>query len=159
MSHLTQAQLNTVNTAIMADTTARGFKTAGDSFSLLAWLNADAPGPVKAWITLSPQDIDQACDFSAFDTIVAGKRDSWGYFLRFNRDFSVAKVRKWVTDVWGNATSGSVAEAILIAATRNANRIENILGGSSKTTGTVTALALNLVGPCDQEDCAKLVNM
>ena len=35
-------------------------------------------------------------------------------FCATSRDFTKAKIRNWVTDVWGNATAGSNAEAVLL---------------------------------------------
>lgn len=118
-----------------------------DYVALMNALNANANPVVKAWlISVPPEAIDEASNWTAFDGLTAGKRDSWRFFLDRNRDFTRNKVRSWVTDVWGSATAGSAAETILQAGTRNATRAENVLGGTTRTTGTVSAADLNWVG-------------
>lgn len=127
--------------------------------AIKAWLDAEAVPTVKAWITAQPiTDTDDAPDYSTFDSLVAGKRDSWGFFLRQPRDFSRNKVRKWVTDIWGAATANSNAEAILLAATRKATNCELIFGGNDATTGTVTAKKLTFEGGASIEDIGRALN-
>lgn len=115
-----------------------------DYVALCDALNAPANPVVKAWkISAAPVDIDEASNWTSFDALSAGKRDSWRFFLDRSRDFTRAKIRSWVADVWGNATAGSAAEKILEAGTRNATRAEaSGIGGTLKTTGTVSALDL-----------------
>lgn len=154
---LTNTQRNTLLTAIKADATAGPIRASGDTYSLLAWLNGSAG--VLAWRTaVQPQESDEAATYTTFDSIVAGKRDSWRLFLGFARNFARNKVRSWVTDVWGNATASSVAEAILQAATENATRAQNIIGGNNKTTGTVTALDRNYTEMVTQDEANWLVS-
>jgi len=122
--------------------------------------NTNANPVVKAWITDQPvENTDDAPDYSLFDGIVPGKRESWGFFLRSNRDFSRNKVRKWVTDVWGNATSGSNAELVLQAATKSITFFELMFGGTDATTGTVTAKKLNILGPVAMQDVSAALNL
>lgn len=113
-----------------------------DYAQIAALLNANASPVTLAWMTAVPaNDSDDAPDYSTYDALAAGKRDSWGLFLRRDtRDFTRNKVRKWITDVWGNATANSNAEAILLAGTEKASRAEVAFGGNTKTTGTVSAL-------------------
>lgn len=73
------------------------------------------------------------------------------------RDFSRNKTRKWITDIWGNATAGSSAEAIMQAATENATVAQVALGGTTKTTGTVTALDRAYAGQVSQEDAQRIL--
>jgi hypothetical protein len=152
----TPAQFTTLVAALRAsvDSTVVNALAIGNNVALTDWCNAAAAGPVKAWSTSAlAQDIDEACDWTQFDTIQAGKRDSWGFFLALpTRDFTKNKVRKWVTDVWGNATGSLPAVAILQAATFNASNAENILGGTTRTTGDVSALELNWTGTIVRED-------
>ena len=158
---LTQAQRTTLAAAMRASTNPdviNWVATRQDN-AIVAWLNSDASPTVKAWITSQSVDVsDEAPNYSLFDSLLAGKRDSWVLFLRANRDFSKAKVRTWVTDVWGNATAGSNAEAVLLAATRNANNLEVIFGGVDRTTGTVTAQKLTLEGQATSEDVGRALN-
>lgn len=123
-------------------------------------LNANANPVTLAWRTaVPPTDSDDAPSYTSFDTIAAGKRDSWGFFLAFPRDFTRNKVRTWVTDVWGNATAGSNAEAILQAGTVKATRAEVALGGNTRTTGTVSALSRNWEGTLSIADIGDMFNV
>lgn len=65
---MTPQQLSTVRAAVVADSTANGYRTAGDTFSLRAWLNAvPQAGAVSVWRTEAPVvDILDAIDFSKF---------------------------------------------------------------------------------------------
>jgi hypothetical protein len=83
--------------------------------ALMEYLNAKANPVVKAWRTSMPtNDADDAPDYSTYDGLVPGKRDSWNLFLRAPRDLTRNKVRKWITDVWGNADAGSKAVHVSI---------------------------------------------
>ena len=158
---LTNAQIQTLKAAILAQTAPEfvALRDSGATGAMAEWYNVAINPVQKAWITAQPpQDSDDAPDYSTFDSIYAGKRESWGFFLEYPRDFTRNKVRKWVTDVWGNATASSNAEAILQAATRNATRGEIVFGGTTKTTGTVSALELNRAGPLSNEDVVLAVN-
>lgn len=118
-----------------------------------------ASPPVLAWRTSVPAVVsDDAPSYSTFDSIAAGKRDSWGFFLAQTRDFTRKKVRDWVVDVWGSATAGSNAEKILQAATENMRVVEVVLGGTDKTTGTVTAKDRAYVGSIDLTEVASIFN-
>ncbi len=122
-------------------------------------LNANANPNVLAWRTsVAQEEMDEAADYTVFDSISAGKRDSWGFMIAFPRNFTRTKVRKWVTDVWGNATANSAAESILQAATEKASRAENALGGGSVTVGTVTAIKRNWEGDVTIQDIAEMFN-
>jgi hypothetical protein len=141
---MTPAQLATLKAAILADPALAAISNGPgtDYPAIAAAFNADATPTTLAWRTGVPaSDSDDAPDMSTFDALTAGKRDSWALFLgQPQRDFSRNKVRKWITDIWGNATAGTNAEAILLAGTEKASRAEVLFGGATKTTGTVSAL-------------------
>lgn len=152
---LTTSQLATLKAAILAETdpTFVALRQSGATGAMADWYNVEKSPAQKAWIIAQPAtNSDDAPDYSTFDALVAGKRDSWALFLNFSRDFTRNKVRKWTVDVWGPAVAGSNAEAILLAATRNALRGELVFTSTSKTTGTVTALDLSYVGLISNED-------
>lgn len=154
---LTTEQLATLKAYIIADPVAGPIRAAGDTYSLLAWCNG--PSATQAWAAnVSPQVADEAANYTTFDSLTAGKRDSWKLFLAYPRSYGRNKVRNWVTDVWGAATAASVAEAVLTAGTEKARNAELAFGGSNKTTGTVTALDRTFVGLVDQQDANVLVN-
>lgn len=160
---LTNGQQQTLATALRAsaDATVIAALAVRNDVALTAWCNATASPAVKAWREdVDPRDIDEATPWSNFDNITqAGKRDSWGYLLRYSRNFSKSKVRKWVTDVWGNATAGSDAEKILTGcATENMSNGEVIFGGTDDITGTVTAKKRNVLGPFSLDDVSNALN-
>ena len=114
---------------------------------IAAKLSSDASPVVKAWNTaVDPKDMDDAPDYTAFDAIPAGKRDSWGFLLARPRDFNRNKVRTWITDVWGPAVANSNSEKILQAGLVNATAAEVAIGGTTKTTGTVSAIDRTYIG-------------
>lgn len=134
-------------------------RTRGDTFKLMGLLNADVSPVVKAWgIAMDAPTLDDAATYTTYDSMTQGKRDEWQIFLQFApRDMSKAKNRAVVTDVWGNATAGSVAESVLNAGTENASVAENAIGGTSRTTGTVTALDRSFAGDVTQTDCQAIL--
>jgi hypothetical protein len=144
-----------------ADSTVVAALAIGNRAAITVWCNQSAPGPIKAWNeSMAAQDSDEATNWVAFDTLSAGKRDSWNQaFMRFPRDFSRAKVRKWVTDVWGNATGGSDAEAILQAALVNMTNAQVIIGlGTDATTGTVTAKKRDFSALVTEDEVSNALN-
>lgn len=161
---LTTQQIQTLKAAILAETDAAfvELRDSGATGAMAEWLNSEQSPVVKAWRrSVPPSDTDEATTWASFDGLVAGKRDSYlGAFLAYPRDYSKNAIRKWITDVWGNATVGSNAEAILIGAgQRNITRAEAILGGSNTgTTNAVTALRLSWEGLLSNEDVVLAVN-
>jgi len=142
---MTPAQTATVKAYVIANYAAN---VAKFEWSQIAEkLSTDASPVVKAWsTTVNQNDMDDAPDYTTFDAISAGKRDSWGFLLARPRDFNRNKVRKWVTDIWGNSTAGSNSEAILLAGLVNATAAEVAIGGATKTTGTVSGLDRTYLG-------------
>ena len=109
----------------------------------MAWLNGARSPATLAWFTAAPQSaVRQAPSYTTYDSLVAGKRDSWVLFLADAQDFTKGRTRNWVVDVWGAATASSNAEAVLLAGTFNATNLQNALGGTARVTGTVSALDL-----------------
>jgi hypothetical protein len=158
----TPAQQAAIKTYVLADPVLAPL-TSGDGtdYGFVASTLSGYPiSPVLAWSTNVPSVVsDDAPSYATFDSIVAGKRDSWGFFLANPRDFTRKKVRDWVVDVWGAATAASNAEAILKAGTENMRVIEVVLGGVDKTTGTVTAKTRSYVGGIDLAEVAGLFNV
>ena len=152
-------QLQTLKAAILAETdpTFVEARTNGQTPLMTAFYNGLASPAVKAWRTaVPPEESDEATPWANFDTItIAAKRDSYLHaFMRYPRDYSRLAVRKWITDVWGNATVGSNAATILTdAGLRSITRAEAVLGGSATaTTNSVSAIKLAWVGPLTDAD-------
>lgn len=156
-----QAQINAMRTWVAASTDPAivDARTRGATYDLMLLLNKKATPTTKAWsVDVSAATLDEGADYSAFDSVQAGKRDAWGLFLQYApRDMSKQKMRKVVTDIWGNATAGSVAESILNGCTENATVAQVAIGGSTASTGTVSALKRNFAGAVTQEDCQAIL--
>lgn len=156
---LTQAQLAATCTAVKADSTANAARTAGNTVALRAWLDGAKTPTTLVWrADVQPQESDEAATYTSYDTLGTGKRDSWALFLRYPRDFGRNKVRNWVVDVWGAATAGSVSESVLQAGTKPGSNLQVLLGGNTKTTGTVTALDATYKGLIPQDALNWLAN-
>jgi len=153
---LTNNQIVTLRAAVIANSTAHALQMAGNLAGLLAWCNG-ASGTL-AWVSAVPViDAEEAPSYTPYDTLAQGKRDSWLVFLRSSRDFAKNKVRSWIVDVWGNATNGSNAEAVLQAGTVQATNAELKFGGPTRTTGTVSAIARSWVGVVSETECKQLI--
>lgn len=152
---LTNQQLIGFVAAINAEPNVAAFKAAGDDASIAAYYNGNSG--TDAWNTaVSGRDMDEAADYTSYDSILAGKRDAWALFVQLApRDMSKNKNRKVVTDVWGAATAASIAENILKACTRKATRLEALFGGTVVNTGTVSATKLTFEGRVSDSDVAK----
>lgn len=158
MAVLTSTQLGVLKAYVQANATAAAYLAAQDVSSLHAWCNAPASPNVMAWrVLVPPQESDEAPSYSTYDTLAAGKRDSWGRFLGFPRDYTKAKVRNWVEDIWGAAAAGNNAEKILQAGTERATNAQVALGGINRQTSTVTALDRAFPGLVEESDVNKMV--
>lgn len=162
---LTNGQLQTLKAAFLANTdpAVQAAVAIGNATFLLGYYNADASPAVKAWrSSVPPEDSDEATPWDQFDNITqAGKRESWVHaFMRYPRDYTKASVRKWVTDVWGNATTGSNAFNILTTAgMRNITRAEQVLGGSATANrNDATAIKLTWEGPLTLDDVGRALS-
>ena len=159
MTHLTNQQKTTLKAAILAETDPEfvAARENGQTPLLVAWFNKPKVPAVKCWRSdVQPQESDEATPWANFDSIAqAGKRDSYLHaFMRYSRDFTKASVRKWITDVWGNASVGSDAATILTTAgQRDITRAESVLGGSNAvTTNSVSGIKLAWTGPMTEAD-------
>ena len=161
MATLTTAQMQALKAHIVADPTLGPISSgpSTDYQAIANALNADASPTTLAWMTaVAPQVLDEAPNYNQFDAISAGKRDSWFAFLAFPRDLTRQKVRGWITDVWGNATAGSNSESILLAGTEKASRAEVVIGGTTRTTGTVSALDRGWTGELSAFDIGAVMS-
>lgn len=163
---LTDAQLIVFSVAMRANTDPAVVEAVaiGNATYLVEYYNTVASPAVKAWRTsVQPEETDEATPWAVFSDIAkAGQRDSWLHgFMRFPRDYSRGPVRKWLTDVWGNATTGSNAEAILVSAgQRNITRAESVLGGNNiATTNQVSALKLQWEGEVTIDDVGRALSI
>lgn len=150
---LTPQQRTTICTACKGAAACNTPRLIGDSVSVLQWLNGARAPTTLAWHTAAPlAAIEEAPTYTAYDNLLAGKRDSWVLFLRNPRDFTKARTRNWVVDVWGAATAASNSEAVLLAGTFPASNAQHALGGTARATGTVSALDLTYPFTISQDD-------
>jgi len=155
------AQIQTLKTFVAASVDAAivAARTAGATYDLMNLLNAPNVPATSAWRVAVPAvDIDAAANYTTYDTLTQGKRDEWDIFLKYApRNMGLSKNRSVVTDVWGAALASSLSEAILLVCVENASVAEFALGGSTKTTGTVSALLRSFAGQVSQDDCVKIL--
>jgi len=158
---LTTAQVQALKVFVNAsvDPNIVDARTRGDTFELSQLLNNPTSPAVNAWNwSTGAMTLDQGATYTAYDSLTQGKRDEWSIFLQYApRDMGLGRNRNVVTDVWGAATSGSIAESVLLAALTVATVAQNAIGGLSKTTGTVTALQLTFTGQVSQQDCQSIL--
>jgi hypothetical protein len=137
---LSSRQITDLRAAIFAAPVAAALLSARDTAGLLTWCNTATT--TRRWLSAAPVlEIEEAPLYTNYATFTQGARDSWALFLKNPRDFGRNAVRRWVTSIWGDATAGSNAEAILLAGSVIATNAQVALGGTSRNTGTVTALA------------------
>ena len=153
---LTDTQKQTLAAALRSETNAgvvAAMAIRNDVY-LAEWCNAASS--VDAWQPAMPnRSLFEATDVAKFDNLTAGKRDAWKLMLEFAPiDFARNKMRKAVTDTWGQADS----VAVLQACTRKATNAENYLGGNSATENTVAALKLNWSGVVGFMEVADALN-
>ena len=153
---MTEAQQQALATALRAETDAGvvAMMAIRNDVGLAEWCNA--PSGVDAWQpAMTNRLLFEAGDVTKFDGLSAGKRDSWKLLLEFAPiDFSRNKMRKAVTDIWGNTDS----VAVLQACTRKATNAEKYLGGNSATENTVTALKLKWTGTTSYSEIGEILN-
>ena len=181
---LNPTQRATLLAVVTADNTANGFRTAQDTFSLRAWLNA--PGAVSVWrtdapvsaildsITWSSYTLNDAADNTATFTnralLAQTKQMNLQLMLQGRQtiDASKATLRAGLRDAViqlptgaGGAmvVAGGVSGAITLAAcVRTATRAEGALAAASQTTGATSAQILTFEGVVAEDDVNWLVN-
>jgi len=153
---MTPEQSQTLATALRAETDAGvvAMMAIRNDVGLAEWCNAVST--VNAWHpVMTGRLLFEAGDVTKFDGLSAGKRDSWKLLLEFAPiDFARNKMRKAVTDIWGNTDS----VAVLQSCTRKTTHAEAYLGGNSATENTVTALKLNWSGTLSHSDISDVLN-
>jgi len=153
---LTNAQRQTLKTAIAAETdpTFVGYRTAGNNTEITNWYNT--PSSTDAWMFAATRaTLFEATDVTKFDGLSAGKRDAWRLMMdNAPIDFGRNANRKAVLDIWGATDSVAVLQALREKATR----AQEILGGTSKTTNTVTGLDRAYAGTLSYTDVIAALN-
>ena len=148
-----RAQLGTALRAETDPGVVAAIAARNDSY-VTNWCNGLSA--TDAWLSsATDRDLFEATDVTKFDGLAAGKREAQSRMERFSPlDFTRQKMRKALQDIWGNADSVAVLQALR----RKATRAEVYLGGNQATTNTVTALKLNFEGSVSAEDVGRALN-
>lgn len=166
-TNFTDSQLQTLKAAILADPTAAAAKAAGDTYTLLQWLNGVTT--TSAWRTrVGGAEIYDAhkpveyinrsvAERSAFDLMSEPIR---------NHDFTNLAKRNGVADIFSGATNNTSRTAIFTIAQEFATNAQLAFGGTTVSVGgttamseTVSALKRTFTGKCDQMDANVLVSI
>jgi hypothetical protein len=153
---LTDTQLQTLATALRAETDSNVVNYLANRMDvqLAEWCNTASTS--DAWNpAMTGSSMFEATNVVRFDTLTAGKRDSWKLMLDFTPlDMGRNKLRLAVIDVWGSTDS----VAVLTACTRKATNGEKYLGTTTVTENTVTALKLVAPGQISISDVSSALN-
>ena len=158
---LTKAQITTLHNfcTSSADPVMVDIVQRGATVDLSNYMNNANTTGVVAWNNSVPATVlDGAANYTTYDSLTQGKRDEWSIFLQYApRDMSKSSNEKVVTDVWGVASTGSLAESILLATVYTATVAQAVIGGSSRTQGSVTATNLTYFGIVSQTDAQNIL--
>lgn len=151
---LTNAQRTTLRTAIAAEPTLAAAYAARDDQTIADWCNAASS--TDAWMyAADSRTLFEAGDVTKYDGLTAGKRAAWDRVERNAPiDFGRNKMRTAVVDIWG-ATD---AVAVLQALREKATNCQSKIGGTSKTTQTVTAIDRAWSGVLGRDQISDLLN-
>lgn len=153
---LTPNQRVSLYNAIMAETdaTAVALRAARNDYALADWCNSEST--TDAWLDAADsRTLFEAMNPTLYDTLTAGKRALWDLLLRnAPLDLGRSKLRNAIVDVWGATDSVPVLQALREKATR----CQLYLGGTSRTTNTVTGLDRVWGGTISGNEMSTLLN-
>ena len=159
------AQRITLLAAVKADATAGPMRTAGDSFSLLAWCNG--PSATQAWrVNVTGSEVYDAHKITDYIARSAAERSAFDLLANMNRahDFSAAAKRNGVADIFSGTINQTSRTAIFTVAQEAATNAQMALGGSNASVGgtanmaeVVTAFKRTLTGQVDHGDVNWLI--
>lgn len=151
---LTKSQRNTLRAAIATEPAIAAAYAIRDDVVIAEWCNAASS--TDAWMSAADaRTLFEAGDVTKYDGLTAGKRAAWDRIER-NAPIDVGrgKMRTAVVDIWGNTDSVAVLQALVEKATNCQAKV----GGTSRTTNTVTALARNWAGTLSAYEVSVLLN-
>lgn len=151
---LTPSQRNTLRTAISTEPTIAAAYASRDDQAIAAWCNGASA--TDAWPEAAgARAMFEAMDITKFDGLAAGKRAAWDLMMRSEPiAFSKAKYRQAVVDMWGTVDSVAVLQALREKATN----CQNVFGGATRTTNTVSAITRNWAGTLSLDQISALLN-
>lgn len=158
LAALSSAQLLTLKAHIDAQTdpSFAAMRTNGDVTGMTGWYNTAASPTTSAWReAVSKSDLFELMNLTTFDARTAGQRQAWEIMLN-NAPINMSrnKMRAAVNDIWLVADR----DAILTGCTEPASRFEVVFGGVSTSTGNITAIKRNVLGPATISDISAAIN-
>ena len=143
-AQLGAGQRTALRTGLLAatDPTVTQALAVGDDSTIASWCNGLSA--TDAWMAAaSRRTLFEASNITQFDGLSAGKRDAWTLLLdNAPLDFGRNALRTAVVDIWGASNSVAVLQALR----EKARRCEAIIGGTVRTTNTVSALDRSYFG-------------
>lgn len=162
---LTPAQLGQLKAAVIADPVAGPMRTAGDSYSLKIWCNAASV--TQAWrVYVTESEIYAAHKIKEYIGRSAPERSAFDLMVSSGRvhDFTVAKTRNGVADIFSGVTNNTSRTAIFAAAQEAATNAQVALGGAQVSVGgtadmaeTITALKRTYLEEITETEVARLL--
>lgn len=151
---LSRSQRNTLRTAIANEPAVSAAYAARDDTAIADWCNAASA--TDAWMyAADARTLFEAGDITKYDALSAGKRAAWDRMERnAPLNFGRAKMRSAVVDIWGSSDS----VAVLTALREKATNCQAKIGGTSRTTNTVTGLDRSWPGLLSRDDISTLLN-
>jgi hypothetical protein len=151
---LSPAQRTTLRAALFAEPTIATQIANRDDGAITVWCNGAST--TDAWLAAADgRAMFEAIDLTKYDALTAGKRASWDLMLRNTPlDIGRLKMRQAVLDVWGATDAVGVLQALREKATR----CQVILGGTTRTTNTVSGLDRNYPFPLAQFQISTVLN-
>ena len=158
-------QLQALKAAVIADPVAGPMRIAGDAFSLKIWCNSASVS--DAWRTrVTEVEVYAAHKIKEYINRSAPERSAFDLMVCSGRehDFTLAKTRNGVADIFSGVTNSTSRKSIFTAAQEKATNAQLALGGTSASVGgtadmaeTVTALKRNYLDQVTEAEVAQLL--
>lgn len=134
---MTPAQLTTLKTAILADSTANAFPNTSDgNFACAAYLNTVPGSPTSLWRPdIQPTEVAAKITFSAFVALTAIRQNGLILMTQGPINATEPTVRTGFSDIFG---AGATLTALTALAQRPGTRFEVIFSAASGAANVST---------------------
>jgi len=158
---MTPSEIIALRAKVFQDASAAALVAAGNSFGLLAYLNADTSPAWIVWRTAVSQDeiMLNGFDWARVDNLSVGKARVWEWL--FDNDAkslnpSKANVRAGIDQAWvGTGADLAVRAAVYVHCKRTATVAEKMLGSGTGTD--VSPGLLTFEGLLSQSDTTSII--
>ena len=158
----TTAQLGTLKTAILGNSTWAAFPNTGDgNYNLAALLNQPASPTVAAWKKIMTSDVVAAIQPAEVDNMYStSKGYAFDFLLRWMNgiDCTASQGPKAITDICTQSAAPNTRAALLAVATENMTAGQQIFGGTVVASATpptaISATIRNYAGQFTGADIA-----